>query len=515
MTGMARGFTGCAVDNGGAATTTESSAGRIQASTAELPEPFTLPFRVPAVLKPVRQDDTTDYYEITQRVADAEIIPGATTEIWGYNGTFPGPTIVSERGRQVVVRHRNELPVPTVVHLHGGVTAPEHDGFPTDLVVPSGWDATRDEGKGAHEGHTPGSGSPAEVTEVERDYVYPLDQPAATLWYHDHRMDFTGPQVWRGLAGFHIHHDAEEEALGLPTGDRDVPLMIADRTFAGDGSMPYPALDPALRDQPGVTDEFHSGVLGDCILVNGVPWPVMEVAAVRYRFRILNASNARRYRLRLDDGPSFVQVGSDAGLLDAPATHDELDVAQAERFDVVIDFSDHSVGDEITMVNEHGDNSTEMVMRFVVTREEEDDSRVPDRLVDLERLSTDDVKVEREFVFERTSEDGTMMWTVNGEPWSPDSVAARTVHATVERWRFRAKNVEHPIHVHLSPFQIIERDGNEPGPFDRGWKDTVNLGNGGRADVLVRFDGFRGKYVFHCHNLEHEDMMMMGNFEVV
>src|SRR5690606_15387110 len=151
----------------------------------------------------------------------------------------------------------------------GGKTPAEHDGYPTDLVDP----------QGSHE------------------YVYPVDQPAATLWYHDHRMDFTGPQVYKGLAGFHLIHDDEEESFDLPSGERDIPLMIADRAFAEDGSMIYPARDPSLHHTPGVEPDYMSGVLGDCILVNGVPWPTLEVTNTKYRFRILNASNARRYRL--------------------------------------------------------------------------------------------------------------------------------------------------------------------------------------------------------------------------
>src|SRR5690606_5769142 len=122
---------------------------------------------------------------------------------------------------------------------------------------------------------------------------------------------------YRGLAGFHLIRDDEEEALGLPYGERDIPLMIADRAFGEDGSFAYPSIDPSLSDEPGVKKEYMSGVLGDCILVNGAPWPELEVSATRYRFRILNASNARRYELALDPPKApFIQVGSDQGLLD-------------------------------------------------------------------------------------------------------------------------------------------------------------------------------------------------------
>src|SRR5690606_33080278 len=212
-------------------------------SEGPLPKPFTVPLPVPAVKKPVRTDATTDYYEITQRVADVEILPGRRTPVFSYDGTFPGPTIRSRSGRRTVVTHRNKLDVPTVVHLHGGHTPPEHDGYPTDLVIPEGGRLADHVG---HGGHPLG-----DVSKGSREYVYPLDQPAATLWYHDHRMDFTGPQVWYGLAGFHLVHDEVEDELPLPRDERDIPLMICDRAFDGDGRFRYPAIDQSLRHTPG------------------------------------------------------------------------------------------------------------------------------------------------------------------------------------------------------------------------------------------------------------------------
>jgi spore coat protein A, manganese oxidase len=503
------GLTGCGCSSGGGNNSCQGSAGVMLESAAELPEPFTVPLPVPPVLDPVRSDATSDYYEITQKVGRAEILPGLKTELWGYEGIFPGPTIESRRGRRTIVQQRNELDVPAVVHLHGGRTPPEHDGYPTDMIMPvGGWDA-------GHSGH---GGTMAEGT---KEYVYPLDQPAATLWYHDHRMDFTGPQVYKGLAGFHLIRDDEEEALGLPTGERDIPLMIADRAFAEDGSFRYPSIDPSLKGEPGVRDKYMSGVLGDCILVNGAPWPVLEVTNTLYRFRLLNASNARRYRLALDppprEGSSFVQVGSDQGLLPGPLTHDEIDIAQAERFDVVVDFSAYPVGTEVTLVNEFGASGPGQVMRFVVAREGNKDGRIPSKLADFRPLSRSDATVEREFRFARGGAEmnGTTLWTVNGRPFEPDRIDADPVLGSVELWRIRAQNVEHPFHIHLAPFQVLTSGGGgDPGPFNSGWKDTVNLDNGGDVELLVRFDSYRGRYVFHCHNLEHEDMMM-ANFEVV
>ena len=491
----------------------EGSAGTLLKSKARLPEAFRVALPVPPVLQPVRTDASTDYYEITQKVGEAEILPDLKTEVWGYDGIFPGPTIVSRTGRRTFVRHRNELDVPTVVHLHGGVAPPEHDGYPTDVVMPV---CNRNRGHDHQGGHRKLNviGDGAFV------YEYPLDQPAATLWYHDHRMDFTGPQVYKGLAGFHLIRDDEEETLGLPSGERDVPLMITDRAFAEDGSFRYPSLDSSLKGEPGVQSEYMSGVLGDCILVNGAPWPVLEVTNTRYRFRLLNASNARRYRLALDPtpsgAPSFAQIGSDQGLLAGPIAQDYIDIAQAERFDVIVDFSEYSIGDEVTLVNEYGAGPTAQIMSFIVARAGKEDSQIPSKLSDFRTLGRSDASVEREFVFARggAQMNGMTLWTVNGEPFEPGRIDADPRLGTVELWKIRAQNVEHPFHIHLAPFQILT-SGGKPRPSTAGWKDTVNLDNGGDAEILIKFDSYRGKYIFHCHNLEHEDMMMMSNFEVV
>src|SRR5215211_1540633 len=455
-------------------------------------QPFTVPLPIPPVLEPARKDATTDYYEITQKEAKARILPELKTEVWGYDGIFPGPTIEARSGRRVVVRQKNELPVPVSTHLHGAVTPPESDGYPTDLVPPGG----------------------------HKDYVYPNEQRASTHWYHDHRMDFTGPQVWQGLAGFHIIRDDEDDALPLPEGERDVPLMICDRSFDENGSFLYPSLDPSLQGKPGVEDDYMDGVLGDTILVNGAPWPVLEVSATKYRFRILNASNARRYELALElaNHAPFVQVGSDGGLLGAPIGHRTIRIAQAERFDVVVDFSKYSVGDEITLKNRMGQGKTASVMRFRVARKENDDSTVPRRLSDMtefDGLNKSSAGRTREFHFTRVADAGRTMWGINGEPFDPERMAARPGLGSTEVWHLKAAPAAHPIHLHLVHFKVLSRNGRKPLPTDAGWKDTVDLTSGEEARVLVRFDGYRGRYIFHCHNLEHEDMMMMANFEVV
>lgn len=490
-----------------------SSTGALLPSGRPLPEQFAAAFRLPPVLAPVRSDATTDYYELVQRQASADLLPGVRTPIWGYNGVFPGPTIVSRPGRAAVVRHRNELPVPVVVHLHGGRVPADQDGYPNDYLLPAGMSPEVLADAGA-------------VTVLERDYRYPPQPRAATLWYHDHRMDHTAPAVWNGLAGFHLVQDEHEASLPLPREGRDLLLMIADRSFAADGSMPYPDFARQHPDAGGhehgggtetvdVPSPYSAGVLGDVILVNGVPWPTADVDGARYRLRILNASNARRYRLRLDPAPrddsGLVQIGSDHGLLATPVRHDAIEMAPAERVELVVDFAQYEPGREIRLVNEFGQGSTEAVMRFRVGDRADDASRIPDQLAELETLHAEDSVVTRTMVFRSQDIDGMSGWTINGEPFTTDHIHAHPVLGQLETWRL-VSDFHHPVHLHLSPFQILSRGTGGPGPYDSGWKDTIDLRPAEEAAILVRFEEYEGKFVFHCHNLEHEDMMMMGNF---
>ncbi|MEV4750101.1 multicopper oxidase domain-containing protein [Streptosporangium sp. NPDC049248] len=488
---------------------TGETAGETLASALPLPRPFTVPLPVPALARPTRPG----HYEVVQRAARMEIIPGTTTEVWGFDGTFPGPTFDLRRGGRTTVRVRNELPVPTSTHLHGGVTPPDSDGYPTDLVVPAS------QGFGPPPGGHTRHGTGADLSSWTfhsgaRDYLYPLDQRAATLWYHDHRMDFTAPQVWRGLAGFLIVRDDEDDALPLPKGERDIPLMICDRSFEEDGSFRYPSLDPSLRVTPGVEDAYMEGVEGDVILVNGAPWPFLEVSATRHRLRLLNASNARRYRLELSPGGRFTQVGSDAGLLTAPVTHSAVVIAPAERFDLVVDFSGYPVGSEVTLLNTLGSGPTRNVMRFLVTRRAVDGSAIPKRLSRPEPADRSSAVTTRTFDFRATRRGPGALWTINGQPFRPGRPLARPRLGTAEIWRFTS-DFHHPVHVHLAHFQVLSRNGRPPAATDAGWKDTVDVRPYEVVEVLVRFEGHRGRYMTHCHNLEHEDMAMMADFEVV
>lgn len=507
-----------------------ATTGEILGSAARLPAPYCLPLPIPPTLSPASRDGS-DRYDIVQRAADAEILPGMRTRLWTFGGSFPGPTIESRRGRSVRVRVRNELPVPTAVHLHGGRTPAASDGYPTDLILPQGWSQEPPPAPAAetdpHDMHAHGALSMtmpmhdprADVRVGSRAYDYPLEQRATMLWYHDHRMDFTGPAVWRGLAGMLLVRDDVEDSLPLPRGDLELPLMICDRSFGADGQLRYPSLDPTLRSGPGVEPAFAAGVLGDVILVNGAPWPVHEADAARYRLRLLNASNARHYEVEAVDEEGrrlpLVQIGSDQGLLSHPVQLQTVPLAPAERYDVILDLTRARIGSRVRLRNRLGAGRTREIMAFDVVRPAHDDSRIPRVLdPDVPNWSRREATVTREFAFRAGGTAHGRGWVIGGKPFDPARTDVTTSLGSVETWRFIA-DVHHPVHLHLAGFRILSRGGRPPLAHDRGLKDTVSLRPGESTEVITRFDGYRGRYLFHCHNVEHEDMGMMANLEVV
>lgn len=246
-------------------------------------------------------------------------------------------------------------------------------------------------------------------------------------------MNFSAPQVWRGLAGTFLGHDQEEDVLPLPGGERDIPLMICDRSFEEDGSFRYPAHSPTCTGTPGFEDAYMDGVLGEVQLVNGAPWPGAEISAARHRLRLLNASNARRYHLALErehgGALPFVQIGGDGGLLAAPQCLDGIPMAPAERFDIVVDFTDCPVGSHVTLVNTLADGRMRQVMRFRIARKEKDAGHVPRRLSRYAALHPASADATRHFDFRRSDD----AWTMKGRPFSTSEVLARPCLGTVER----------------------------------------------------------------------------------
>jgi spore coat protein A len=424
---------------------------------------------------------------------------------------FPGPTIKATRGRKTVVSQINRLHVPTVTHLHGGKTPSNSDGFPTDLIVPADFPTD-----------TAICSTAPSIAELARQgkapqnsttHEYPNEQTAATLWYHDHAMDHTGRNVYMGLAGFYLIGDDEEAAFPLPKGQYDVPLMLCVRQFDGTGAIVY-------------DDRGHLGAQGDVVLVNGAPWPRMEVERRRYRFRILNAANATPFTLAVSSGRPLLQIATDGGLLPAPVASQTLPLAMAERVEILIDFAEYPAGTKLVLQNLDELGPTREIMRFDVSEPVvEREVSIPERLANFEPLKPEQALRTREFRFvndlELTLNLPPVSWDINGQKFDPNRVDAAPGLGDTEIWRFvhphsiaPGRHV-HPVHIHLVRFQVLERNGGPPPAHERGWKDTVRLEAGDDVRVIARFEGYRGRYVLHCHNLGHEDHSMMARFDVV
>src|SRR4051794_21108021 len=465
-------------------------------AASQLPQPFSVPFARPPVLQPVFEDATTAYYELHQRQAKVEILPGRQTTIWGYNGITPGPTIMNRRGQQAVVRQVNDLPgvhpelrynVWTSTHLHGSCSLPEYDGYASDITDPGQY----------------------------KDYRYPNIQDARTLWYHDHGVHITAENAYMGLAAQYILHDDVELALPIPHGDYDIPLILKDAMFQSNGDLI-------------IDDNSESGIYGDVILVNGRPWPLMQVEPRKYRFRVLNASVSRSYDLALDSGEPLIVIGTDGGLMPHPQPVLNFRIGMAERYEVVIDFSKYRPGQRVVLKNLSPPNNvdydtTRVVMAFEVgsTVTSFADNEVPQDLnpnMNVMGLTERDAVRSRNFKFERVGG----RWTVNGHTWEDvinsdyDFVLANPGFEDTEIWELENPGGGwfHPVHIHLVDFKVLDRNGRAPLPHELGPKDVVYVGEGEKVRVIMRFEHQQGKYMIHCHNLVHEDHDMMGQFQV-
>jgi spore coat protein A len=482
------------------------------------------------------------------------------TQVWGYNGTYPGPTIEVTRGTPASFLWDSQLPpnhllagavdhrlhgsdmgapeVRNVVHLHGIKTLPESDGY-------------------AEAWFTPGfrQVGPAFQTKV---YTYPNDQPGTTLWYHDHALGTSRLNVYAGLAGFYLIRDPQEDSLNLPKGKFEIPLIIQDRLFNPNGSLLYPT-DPNGTQEVWVPEFF-----GDTVLVNGKCWPHLEVEPRKYRFRMLNGSNARFYHMKLmemnssgalgNPGPVFTQIGTDGGLLPAPVRLTDLLMAPAERFDIVIDFSGQA-GNAFVLTNDApapfpggGEVVPTEIMQFRVTKplSEPDSSTVPPVLGPLQLLHPKMAVRERNLELselDRASDGYPIIGQLDGLRWS-DPVTENPKAGTTEVWNLvNTTGDAHPIHVHLVEFQVLERQKfsqtvwdathslvytgrpQTPAPNERpARKDVVIAQPGMVTKIIATFNlptgthvtpGQRFRYMWHCHILEHEDNEMMRPFDVI
>jgi spore coat protein A len=445
------------------------------------------------------------------------------TRVWGYAGGYPGPTIEASTGQPVTVTWVNDLrdstgalrtthylPVdlclsgpdeagPTarvVAHLHGGHVPAAVDGYPEATILPG----------------------------QQTTYVYPNNQPAGTLWYHDHAMGITRLNVMMGLAGFYLVRDAAENALGLPSGEYEIALAIQDRSFNPNGSLQYPAM---------WMDHFF----GDKMLVNGKVWPYLQVKRGKYRFRLLNGCTSRTLHLSLSNGATFQVIGTELGLLPAPVTRTSLLLMPGERANIVVDFAAYAAGTQIVLANDApapypgnpGEGVIPNVMRFDVVSTTGFTAPIPPTLRPVVPIDPATSVLSRDLVLKKQPSACTGdLWTINGGMFA--DIVEKPVLGTTEIWRFvNESGISHPMHMHLVAFQIIDRQpftlqGGQivptgtptpPDASEAGWKDTAPVGPNEILRVIARFEDYAGDYPYHCHIIEHEDNEMMRQFESV
>ncbi len=484
---------------------------------------FVDPLPIPQVAKPLgmrpapgKPSIKVPYYRVAMREIRVKLhrdLP--ETRLWSYGASVPGPTFETRSGEGLLVEWPNELPpkhfltidhslhgaekdrpeARSVVHVHGAKAPPESDGYPEEWYAP---------GK-------------------SRTYYYPNQQEPALLWYHDHAMGINRLNIYAGMFGLFLIRDAVEDKLDLPRGHFEVPLVICDRSLRQDGQLDYPVSENP--EKPWVPEVF-----GDVMVVNGKAFPFLEVEARPYRFRTLNASNGRFLHLNLSNDQRFHQIGTDQGLLEAPVLLERSLMAPGERADLVIDFTDRA-GQQLTLRSDYFD-----LVQFRVgaatgsTAEKLPASlRAAPKTPESAAVKTRPLSI----IEDKTMRGESMRMLLNGAAWH-EPVTENPALDSTEIWSFiNTTDDSHPIHLHLVRFQILDRRRFEPflyistgeirytdppippAPEEAGWKDTVRADPGMVTRIIVKFEGYAGRYVWHCHILEHEDNEMMRPYEVV
>ncbi len=454
-----------------------------------------------------------------------EVISGDATRVTSLPESYIGPIIRARKGDRLRIRLSNELDEATIIHWHGMRVPPAMDGHPRYAIPPG----------------------------EEFVYEFEIRDRAATYWFHPHAHGSTASQVYRGLAGLLIVSDEEEDALDLPTAENDVPLVIQDRLFDDQNRLVY---TPSTR-------MMMNGFLGDTVLVNGQPEFVLSAGTRAYRLRLLNGSNSRTYKLAWNDASPLVVIATDGGLLQNPVERTYAMLAPGERLDLWADFSKYPVGAEISLESleftgadfgmhmmsmgggmmgngGHGvttgipNGAAMRIMRVRVDRQETETRMLPATLSALSKFVLEDAVnagSPRRFsisVVMRMMHG--MQWGFDGRTFRMNEVADNETipFDTLEAWEIVNETfpmaMNHPIHIHGAQFQVIGRsalptfsanwDSVREGYIDDGWKDTVLLMPGERAKLLIRFNDFKGEYMYHCHNLEHADRGMMRNLRV-
>jgi len=429
---------------------------------------------IPSVLESDNEDEVA--YTVRAQKGETEIFDGTETKTYGYNGDFLGPMLRFHKGDKVKVKTVNELDEETTFHWHGLEVPGEADGGP-------------------HESLKPGE---------EKLIEFEVTQEASTLWFHPHPDGKTAEQVYNGLAGLIYIEDDNSKSLDLPNkyGENDIPLIFQDRTFDDEKQLNYSA---AMNED---------GTIGETSLINGTLNPKLTVNQEKVRLRLLNGSNARNYTFKLNTGESFLQVATDGGFLNEPKKLDEITLTPSERAEIVIDFSKLNKEDELALINTEDEDGS-ILLPFEVSDQTGEDSGIPEKLNDFSITEEEmDLPVSKEVELFGMMD----KVTINGKKFDPDRIDFTQEQGETEVWEIYNKPDEmggmiHPFHIHGAQFKVLSRDGEKLPENEQGWKDTISVEPDETVKVAVQFKE-KGVYMFHCHNLEHEDNGMMGQVKV-
>jgi blue copper oxidase len=456
-------------------------------------ERHTNPLKIPKLIDEGTAARRT--YELDVAAGISNFLPDLPTPTLGINGAYLGPTIRARAGDRVTVRVKNNMAEPTALHWHGLHVPARLDGGPHRVI------------------------EPGKVWEPSFD----IKQKASLCWYHSHMLEQTGEQVMRGLAGLFLIEDDESLALRVPSdyGVDDIPLIIQDRRFNADGSFEY-------MSNMG---DAEVGYQGNVILVNGTIAPHLELRRQRTRLRILNGSNARIYMLGRDDAADLLVIGSDGSLLERPVHMRRVRLGPGERIELLVDMPrEHTVTlmSYPVVANALGDNNERFpIIELRAGTPEASDIPVPQKLIRVPYWDPARAARTRTFTLDMSTMqigpmpgptmDGSM--GINGRSMDMDRIDERVPLGSVEIWEIQNRTtLTHPFHIHDVQFRVVDRDGAPPQPHEQGLKDTVLVDAGSRVRVIAEFADFADPdhpYMYHCHNLEHEDAGMMGQFVVI
>ncbi|PKL16909.1 MAG: copper oxidase [Spirochaetae bacterium HGW-Spirochaetae-5] len=441
------------------------------------------PLPVPPLLKNSSTDPLKASFSLTVQKGLTEFFKGTGVITYGYNGSLLGPTLRFRRGQSVDISVKNSLNEVTTVHWHGMLVPGDVDGGPHQIIKSGGlW-------------------HPA----------FKVNQPAATAWYHPHGLGTTAVQVYKGLAGLIIIDDEVSDKLNIPKnyGVNDIPLIVQDRRFTSEG---VPVYMTSMHD-------MMQGMLGNTILVNGTVNPVLKAERIRYRFRILNGSNARVYDFRFSSGLKFHQITTDGGFLEKPYYTESIRLSPGERAEIIADFSELKEGSILYLKSGNFD-----ILKIVVSGTQKDITVIPEELARIDRIPLEKSQGDRYFSLQGMGPGVN----INGKQFNPYRIDENIKYDSVETWHIRnvsgmgmgmmgggmmGGNVLHNFHAHGIQFMITDRGGRIPSPSEQGWKDTVLIEQNEDVSVIVRFL-YKGVFMYHCHILEHEDNGMMGQFKV-